>query len=76
MGTEVTAEEVFKMYHEVRSNELLALNIKIDGLQDMMEELLKNFKIANYFFFDMSVCDTVIYVEKQLNIASIRSKYQ
>lgn len=76
MGTEATAEEVFKMYHEAKSNELLALNIKADGLQDMMGELLNKYEITNYFFFDMSVCDTVIYVEKQLNIASRRSEYE
>lgn len=75
-GNEMTAEEVFRLYHESGSKELLALNIKADGLQDMMEELLKKYEITNYFFFDMSVCDTVLYAEKQLNIASRRSEYE
>ena len=75
-GNEITAEEVFRIYQEAGSKEMLALNIKADGLQDMMAGLLQKYKITNYFFFDMSVCDTVIYVDKQLKIASRRSEYE
>ena len=75
-GDEITAEEVFKMYHEAGHQEPLALNIKADGLQDMMAVLLKKYNIANYFFFDMSVCDTVIYTEKKLKIASRLSEFE
>ena len=42
----------------------------------MMATLLKKYDIKNYFFFDMSVCDTVIYVEKKLQIASRLSEYE
>lgn len=75
-GDEMTAEEVFKMYREAGCEEPLALNIKADGLQDMMDELLKKYGITNYFFFDMSVCDTVIYVDKKLKIASRLSEFE
>lgn len=75
-GTEITADSVFKMYRDAGSNEPLALNIKADGLQDMMKDLLKKYGITNYFFFDMSVCDTVIYVEKKLQIASRLSEFE
>ena len=76
IGTEITADDVFRMYFESGSHEMLALNIKSDGLQDMIGVLLKKYGITNYFFFDMSVCDTIIYVEKQLQIASRRSEYE
>lgn len=75
-GTEITADDLFKMYQKSESKEPLALNIKADGLQDMMAALLKKYSIDNYFFFDMSVCDTVIYVEKKLKIASRLSEYE
>lgn len=75
-GTEITADEVFKMYHKSGSQSPLALNIKADGLQDMMGQLLKRYDINNYFFFDMSVCDTVLYVEKRLQTASRLSEYE
>lgn len=75
-GTEMSADEVFKIYHQSGSQAPLALNIKADGLQSMMEDLLKKYYVSNYFFFDMSVCDTVIYVEKKLKIASRLSEYE
>ena len=75
-GDETTADDVFKMYRTVGSQEPLALNIKADGLQDMMKELLKQYDITNYFFFDMSVCDTVIYVDEKLQIASRISEFE
>lgn len=75
-GMEITAEMVFKMYKQYGSNEPLALNIKADGLQDLLADLLKKYGITNYFFFDMSICDTVIYVEKKLQIASRLSEYE
>lgn len=75
-GEEMTAEEVFKMYQAAGSQEPLALNIKADGLQDMMSDLLEKYKITNYFFFDMSVCDTVIYADKKLKIASRLSEFE
>lgn len=75
-GTEITAHEVFSAYQKSGSREPLALNIKADGLQDLMADLLKKYSIDNYFFFDMSVCDTVIYVEKKLKIASRLSEFE
>jgi len=75
-GNELEAEEVFRLYRDAGSNEPLALNIKADGLQDMMKELLKKYDITNYFFFDMSVCDTVIYIDQRLKIASRLSEYE
>lgn len=76
VGNELTAEEVFKMYQAAGSKEPLALNIKADGLQDMMADLLEKYNVTNYFFFDMSVCDTVIYTDKNLKIASRLSEYE
>lgn len=75
-GDEITADEVFQMYHEVGSKAPLALDIKADGLQDMMKELLEKYDITNYFMVDMSVCDTVVCVDKKLKIASRSSEFE
>ena len=56
IGTEIHADEVFRLYHEAGSNEPLALNIKADGLQDMMDDMLKKHNITNYFFFECFLC--------------------
>ena len=75
-GNELTADELFRIYAESGSKEMLALNIKADGLQDMMLELLKKYGIENYFLFDMSVCDTILYIERNMKIASRSSEFE
>lgn len=75
-GNEITVESVFEMYSQKQSNVPLALNIKADGLQEMLAELLVKYNINNYFFFDMSVCDTLPYISQHLKIASRCSEYE
>ena len=76
VGDELSADELFRIYAESGSKEMLALNIKADGLQDMMLELLKKYGIENYFLFDMSVCDTILYIERNMKIASRSSEFE
>lgn len=75
-GNEITVESVFKLYSQKQADAMLALNIKADGLQEMVKELLDRYNIDNYFFFDMSVCDTIPYISQKLKIASRRSEYE
>lgn len=76
VGDELSADELFRIYIESGSKETLALNIKADGLQDMMLELLKKYGIENYFLFDMSVCDIIPYIERNMKIASRSSEFE
>ena len=76
IGDELTANELFRIYAESGSKKTLALNIKADGLQEMMLELLKKYGIGNYFLFDMSVCDTIPYIERKMQIASRSSEFE
>ena len=76
IGNEFTADELFRLYAESGNKSTLALNIKADGLQDMMLELLKKYRIENYFLFDMSVCDTIPYIERKMKIASRSSEFE
>ena len=75
-GNEITVESVFEMYSQKQSNVPLALNIKADGLQETIAELLVKYNINNYFIFDMSLCDTLLYISQHLKIASRRSEYE
>ncbi|MBT0727905.1 hypothetical protein HGT73_11070 [Rosenbergiella australiborealis] len=54
----------------------LALNIKSDGLAKRINEYLKFYKVDNYFCFDMSIPDTLHYIEEDMNIFMRRSEYE
>ena len=49
------AEEVFKWLHEFEDNYTFAINIKADGLKELLKDCLGRYNISNYFLFDMSV---------------------
>jgi hypothetical protein len=70
------AEYFFRLYTEYHTNACLALNIKADGLQDVMKHLLDAYDITNYFVFDMSVCDTMGYIEHKFKLISRVSEYE
>ena len=75
-GDPMTAQEFFEIYCEYEIRPMLALNIKSDGLQQKLKELLHKFKIENYFCFDMSIPDTLGYIKNGLNIYSRSSEYE
>lgn len=75
-GNEITVKSIFEMYSQKQSDVPIALNIKADGLQEMLAKLLVKYKINNYFVFDMSVCDTLLYITQRFKIASRRSEYE
>jgi hypothetical protein len=54
----------------------LAINIKADGLQSKLKELLEEYKITNYFVFDMTIPDTIIYLNSDINVFMRKSEYE
>lgn len=54
----------------------LALNIKADGLQTLLQDLLAKYGIAAYFVFDMSVPDTRGYLAHGLPVYTRHSEYE
>ena len=70
------AREFFRIYKENGNNLPLALNVKADGLQDMLLELLNEFDIKNYFVFDMSLPDSLLYLKKDMNAFTRESEYE
>ena len=54
----------------------LALNIKADGLQKPLLVALEAHDVKNYFVFDMSVPDTLLYLHLGMNVFTRRSEYE
>lgn len=72
----IKADAFFKYYNQYRCNSTLALNIKADGLQLLIKQLIDENKISNYFVFDMSVPDTIGYIKHGINFYSRQSEYE
>jgi hypothetical protein len=59
-----------EIYLEYDKGLTLALNIKSDGLQSLILQMLKNYDVENYFVFDMSIPDTLLYRQKSIKFLS------
>lgn len=53
-------EDFFKVAQKYNDTCTLALNIKADGLQERLKDLLIKYSIENYFLFDMSIPEMVV----------------
>lgn len=70
-------EDFLELYIKYSNPNLtLALNIKSDGLQTKLFEKLNAFDIENYFVFDMSIPDTVGYLNNKIPFFSRQSEYE
>ncbi len=54
----------------------LALNIKADGLQGLLQNALARHDVSNYFVFDMSVPDALPYLRAGMNVFTRQSEYE
>jgi len=72
----ITVRQFLDLYSSFLTRLPLALNIKADGLQFKLCELLKEYEITNYFVFDMSIPDTLGYIRSGLNFFSRQSEYE
>lgn len=67
---------LFEQYIESGVNNTLALNIKADGLATKLSEMLLKYKINNYFVFDMSIPETLKYLNAGINVFIRNSEYE
>lgn len=72
----LTLEELFETYQKLQCNLPIAINIKADGLQTLLQKLIEKYSITNYFAFDMSVADTLGYRKHQLKFFTRQSEYE
>lgn len=72
----ISVKEFFTLYKKYNNTLPLALNIKADGLQMKLKELLDEYSIQNYFVFDMSVPDGLGYLNNKFNVFTRQSEYE
>lgn len=72
----MSVESFLELYCRYDKSLPLALNIKADGLQTHLKELLYSKGIVNYFVFDMSVPDALGYVARDMNAFTRQSEYE
>lgn len=70
------AEEVFKWLHEFGDKYTFAINIKSDGLKEMLEDCLGRYNISNYFLFDMSVPQMIEFRDMGLKFFTRQSEVE
>ena len=55
-------EEVMNAYKETQCEAYIAINIKADGIQDLLLDILQRYQVDKYFVFDMSIPEQVVYL--------------
>ncbi len=75
-SSSISLDKFLKIYKRFNSSLPLALNIKADGLQEKLKEALRKNDITSYFTFDMSIPDTLGYIDKGLVFFSRQSEYE
>ncbi|MDI6773840.1 MAG: hypothetical protein QME60_00360 [Verrucomicrobiota bacterium] len=64
------------LYRDQGRRGALAINIKADSLQELLADSLRRHGIDNYFVFDMSVPDTVLYAARGVRFFTRQSEYE
>lgn len=71
-----SAERVFELLKQYEDKYCFAINIKADGLKDLLCEMLAKYNLKNYFVFDMSVPQMVEYQRKGMTYFTRQSEYE
>ena len=74
-GDSMRADEFFKLLASF-DPQPIAVNVKADGLQDLLSHELKSVSTKNYFIFDMSVPDTLRYLDMKHPVFVRVSEYE
>jgi hypothetical protein len=72
----LSVKEMFDIYNKYDNSLPLALNIKADGLQLKLKDLISKYNITNYFVFDMSVPDGLQYLKQNIKSFTRESEYE
>lgn len=72
----LTFDYFLKLYAAFGKGLTLAINIKADGLQELLRTTLEQHEIKDYFVFDMSVPDTLGYLRAKMRVFSRHSEHE
>lgn len=67
------AEKLFKIFKQASAQQILAINIKANGLQDRLAHHLKSHHIKHYFIFDPAIPDALDYIKKKIKFFTRQS---
>ncbi len=70
------AADVFKFLHDYNDRYTFAVNIKADGLKDLLKRNIEEYGITNYFLFDMSVPQMIEFKECGLRFFTRQSEVE
>lgn len=76
ISKEISVDDFFSLYLEQNLTSTLALNIKSDGLTKPLKSKIESLGIQNYFCFDMSIPDTIHYLNEGLHFFTRQSEYE
>lgn len=69
-------EEIFRCYQKLGADSFLALNIKADGIQQLLLEQVTRYGIRNFAVFDMSVPEEVVYESMKIPFLTRQSEIE
>lgn len=69
-------KDFLELYKSYGGNLVLALNIKADGLQKELKKYLEDYKVTNYFVFDMSVPEQIVFKNDKFNVFTRESELE
>lgn len=72
----ILLDDFLKMYKTFGLGLTIAFNIKSDGLASLLLKKLNDYNLNNYFVFDMSIPDTISYLDKELVVFTRQSEYE
>ena len=72
----INFKDILTYYKKVNSDVLIAINVKEDGLNFIIKQALKEFRIKNYFVFDMSIPDMITYSKSNICFYTRQSEYE
>jgi hypothetical protein len=71
----VTADDFFKLASQYPTL-TIAINIKADGLQELVKKYIAQYNLTNYFVFDMSVPDMYKYIMSGITCYARKSEFE
>lgn len=71
-----SAEAVFQLLQDYEDRYCFAINIKADGVGNILAETLKSHHLNNYFCFDMSVPQMIEYANAGIRFFTRKSEYE
>ena len=69
-------EFIMEELEKYNNDYCFAINIKSDGLKDLLITQLQMHKISNYFTFDMSVPQMIEYIQRGITVFTRQSEYE